>query len=253
MWSLSTPAGSNASLSGAKGEFPSFVPDVPGTYVAQLIVKDAFATSAPATVSISAGSMSITMSPNPLTLGQSIEPLTITISPAAGAQPVSVALSGYDQSVISLASNTVTVPANSSSANVLVAPVTLGNTAITANAPGYQPGSIPVAVTTPAITVTFQNNLNSIAVGQTISATITLSSPAAAPSGTTVTLLDIQDHDAYNVPGLVSLTPSNVLIPPGSTTGTFNVTGVTPGSVEILPGAPGYSRVHIILFAVTPN
>jgi hypothetical protein len=253
MWSLSVPAGSSASLSGANGEFPSFVPDIPGTYVAQLIVKDAFATSLPATVSISAGSSSITMAPNPLSLGQSVEPLTITISPAAGDQPVTVTFSGYDASVITLVSNTVTIPANSNSVNITVAPVTLGNTAITASAPGYQSGTVPVAVTTPTINVAFQNNLTSIAVGQTISATITLSSPAPQPYGTAVTLVDIQDHDAGNVPGLVSFSPSTVFIPAGSTTGTFNLTGVTAGSIEILPGAPGYSRVHIILFEVTAH
>jgi len=134
-----------------------------------------------------------------------------------------------------------------------VAPVTLGNTAKTASAPGYQSASVPVAVTTPTINVTFQNNLTSIAVGQTISATITLSSPAPEPYGTAVTLVDIQDHDSGNVPGLVSFSPSTVLIPAGSTTGTFNLTGVTAGSIEILPGASGYSRVHIILFDVTAH
>lgn len=253
VWSLSVPAGSRASLSGANGEFPSFVPDLPGTYVAQLIVKDAFATSIPATVSISAGSMAITMSPNPLTVGQDQEPLTITLSPGAGSQPINVTLSGYDQSLISLSSDAVTIPANSSSANIMVAPVTLGNTSITASAPGYQSSSVPVNVVTPTITVTFQNNLTSIAVGQTISATVTLSSPAGQPFGTTVTLVDLEDHDAFNMPGLVTFSSPTVVIPPGSTTGTFTLTGARSGSVEILPGSPGYSRVHVILFAVTAN
>jgi hypothetical protein len=253
MWSLSVPAGSNASLRGANGEFPSFVADIPGTYVAQLIVKDAFATSVPATVSISAGSMGITMSPNPLTLGQDPETLTITLSPGAGPEPIDVTLSGYDQSLISLPSNPVTIPANSSSAKITVMPVTLGSTSITASAPGYQSSSIPVNIITPTITVAFQNNLTSIAVGQTISATITLSSPAGQPFGTTVTLVDLQDHDAFNVPGLVTFSSPSVLIPGGSTTGTFTITGAIPGSIEILPGSPGYSRVHVIFFTVTPN
>jgi hypothetical protein len=110
-----------------------------------------------------------------------------------------------------------------------------------------------VAVITPTISVTFQNNATSVAVGQTVGATLTLSSPAPQPYGTTVTLLDLQDTDAYNVPGLVSLSSSTVFIPPGGTSGTFSVTGVTPGSVEIVPGSPGYSRVHVILFAVTEH
>jgi hypothetical protein len=253
IWSLSVPAGSSASLNGANGEFPSFLPDIPGTYVAQLIVKDAFATSIPATVSISAGSMAITMTPNPLTLGQGREPLTITLNPGAGSEPIDVTLSGYDQALISLPSDTVTIPANSSSANVMVTPFTLGHTSLTASAPGYQSSSVSVDIITPTITVTFQNNLTSIALGQTISATITLSSPAPQPYGTTVTLFDIQDHDAFNVPGLVTFSSPNVLIPAGSTTGTFTLTGAEAGSIEILPASPGYSRVHVILFAVTAH
>ena len=72
---------------GANTEFPTFVPDVAGTYVAQLIVKDQFASSIPATVSISAGMMTISLTPSPLNLPNTPEPLTITLSPGAGRQP----------------------------------------------------------------------------------------------------------------------------------------------------------------------
>lgn len=44
-WSLAAPAGSGASLSGASTATPSFVPDVPGTYVATLVVSDGTSTS----------------------------------------------------------------------------------------------------------------------------------------------------------------------------------------------------------------
>ncbi len=142
MWSLSVPGGSTATLAGANAEFPTFVPDMAGTYVAQLIVKDQFASSIPATVSISAGGMTISLTPSPLNLPNTAEPLTITLSPGAGADPVVVTLSGYDAGVISLQSNTVTIPANSSAANVAVNPVRQGNTSITASAPGYQPKTL---------------------------------------------------------------------------------------------------------------
>jgi RHS repeat-associated protein len=50
-WSLTTrPAGSNATLSSASAANPTFVADVPGSYVAQLIVADATLQSVPATV-----------------------------------------------------------------------------------------------------------------------------------------------------------------------------------------------------------
>ncbi|MEZ5417241.1 MAG: Calx-beta domain-containing protein [Vicinamibacterales bacterium] len=52
-WSLlSRPAGSAAVLTGADTAGPSFVPDAPGTYVAQLVVNDGFVDSAPDTVSV---------------------------------------------------------------------------------------------------------------------------------------------------------------------------------------------------------
>ena len=52
-WSLSRPAGSGAVLSDATVPSPGFVADVPGSYVAQLIVSDGLVDSAPDTVTIS--------------------------------------------------------------------------------------------------------------------------------------------------------------------------------------------------------
>lgn len=251
MWTLSVPDGSAAVLRGANTAFPTFMPDMPGTYVAQLIVKDQFASSIPATVSIAAGLMTVGMMPNPLTLSNTPVPLTITLSPGSAVNPVTVTLSGYDSKVIWLPSDTVVVPASSAAANIVVTPLTVGNTNITANAPGYQPSNASVAVSGATISVAFDNNATSVAVTQSIGATITLSGPAP-PGGTTVTLVDIQDHDAGNVPGLVSFTPTAVVVPGGSTTGRFTMTGALVGPVEILPGATGYARVQVIPFTVTP-
>lgn len=52
-WSLTKPPGSTATLSETTDFSTGFVPDVPGTYVAQLIVNDGAADSAPDTVVIS--------------------------------------------------------------------------------------------------------------------------------------------------------------------------------------------------------
>lgn len=250
MWSLSIPGGSTATLVGANTEFPTFVPDVTGTYVAQLIVKDQFASSIPATVSISAGGMTISLTPSPLNLPNTPEPLTITLNPGAGANPVAVTLSGYDTGVISLPSNTITIPVGSSAANVAVNPLTQGSTSITASAPGYQPNSVSVVVAIPTLAVTFDNNATSVALGQTVGGTITLSAPAPQPFGSSVTLVDVQDHDSGNVPGLVTFNTPIVLIPPGSTTGRFTLTGAQVGSIEIQVGSPGYARLNFIVFHV---
>ncbi len=52
-WSLlKVPVGSTATLSAPDAVIPAFVADLPGTYVAQLIVSDGVLSSAPATVTI---------------------------------------------------------------------------------------------------------------------------------------------------------------------------------------------------------
>jgi len=54
-WTLSSvPPGSTAALSAANTVSPTFVPDVPGTYVATLVVNDGTVNSPPATVTITA-------------------------------------------------------------------------------------------------------------------------------------------------------------------------------------------------------
>jgi hypothetical protein len=54
-WTLSKPAGSTATLTGATTVSPTFVADVAGTYVATLIVNDGQMDSDPATLVITAG------------------------------------------------------------------------------------------------------------------------------------------------------------------------------------------------------
>ena len=54
-WAIvSSPAGSNAILNGINTSTPSFIPDMPGLYIVQLIVNDGVLDSAPATVDVTA-------------------------------------------------------------------------------------------------------------------------------------------------------------------------------------------------------
>ncbi len=63
-WSFSSvPAGSGAALSDPTAEMPTFVIDLPGTYVVQLIVNDGTVSSAPDTVSISTDNSAPTANP----------------------------------------------------------------------------------------------------------------------------------------------------------------------------------------------
>jgi hypothetical protein len=232
---LNIPGSSVATLTGAKTKNPTFVADAAGTYVVQLIVSDPFTSSNPATVTITAGVMTISLSPSPLNLVNSPVPLTITLSPGAGANPVVVGLSGFNPNVISIPSPTVTVPANSSGVNVTVTPLTAGSTQIIANAGGYQPATDTVTVATASISVALNNNATAIGLTRTLSGTITLSS--AAPQGGLSVALS-SDPSAL---GQLSFDPPSVSIPQGAMSGTFTATGLAVGSTTITASASGYT------------
>ena len=228
-WALtSRPASSTATLQGAVTRTPSFLADMPGTYVAQLIVNDGFTNSNPSTVTITASTQKVTLTPNPLNLQSSAKTLTVTLSTAAGTGGVVVTLSGFDPSVISVPA-TVTVPQNGTVATVMVTPLSSGSTNILATAPGYQPGTTAVTVATPTITVT----LSSTAAGLThsINGTITLNEPA--DTGASIAL-------SSNPAGRVTFDTANVAIPAGGTTGTFKVIGGTLGAATVTAAAGGY-------------
>ena len=195
-------------LLGANTVSPSFVVDLPGPYVVQLIVNDGVQNSAPATVMITAGAAAITLTPNPLNLTLAPQNLTITIGSPAGPGGVTVAFSGYDPAVVSLPANVV-IPQSATSTTVPVTPVAPGDTNVLATASGFQSGTAAVSVNTPGIALT----LNAGAVGLThvIGGTITLSAPA--PVATIVSL-------SANPTGQVTLSPSAVTIAAGATTGT---------------------------------
>ena len=126
-WSFtSRPSGSTAGLSGANTVAPTFIPDVAGTYVLQLIVSDSLTSSnPPATVTITAtGTEAITLTPNPLTIATTTGSgtLTVTLASPAGASGQIVNLVSSNKAAATVPSS-VTIPANATSANVAVTPV----------------------------------------------------------------------------------------------------------------------------------
>ena len=234
-WTLTTkPQGSTSSLSAALSRTPTFFADVAGTYVVQLIVNDGFANSDPATVTITAAPKLINLTPGTLTL-LSIPgvtgTLTLSLSSPAPAGGLTVNLTGFDTSVISLSKTQVTFTEGSSSATIAVTPLSSGVTTILASGGNYQPGTATVTVTTPAITV----SLNAPGVKTTYSTngTVTLSAPAPA-GGVNVAL-------SVSPGGLVSFNPPTVNIAAGSTSGSFSVTGVSEGSGIITGASSGFA------------
>lgn len=71
-WSFSSrPVGSSAALSGASSATPTFIPDLVGTYVAQLVVNDGYANSTPDDVNIAV------ITPEQFAEGQVMESLNL--------------------------------------------------------------------------------------------------------------------------------------------------------------------------------
>src|SRR5207253_6936786 len=140
-----------------------------------------------------------------------------------------VNLSSSDPNIASVPAS-VTVPQNSTTAPVTVTPGNLGSATISASAFGIIPGSAPVNVVAPVISLTLDSDI----VGQTrtINGTITLSAPAP-PSGVTVNV-------AANPGGIVNV-PDTVMVLAGNTTATCPITGIAEGSTLIRASSPGYN------------
>lgn len=133
-WSLlSVPPGSTSTLANAAAAVTTFTPDVPGMYVAQLIVHDGFVASTPDTVSIDVRpapprvTISATVpdaseagrAPGTVTVSRSGSrtlPLTVTLR-LAGA-----AVEGVDYEPLGGPVFTVTIPAGQASADVAIVP-----------------------------------------------------------------------------------------------------------------------------------
>jgi hypothetical protein len=257
-WSLtSAPPGSSAALGNPSSISPTFVADVAGTYVVQLIVKDAFGASTPATVSVTAGTggISLTIPGNPSAsfFANTSATLTVTLSPPAGASPVTVALSGFDTSALDVP-NFVTVPANASSANVTLNALALTDrisvtTTIAATAPGYSPGSLAVTITTPTLSLALTGNASSVFIGSSVTGTVTLGSPAP-PAGTIVNLSYTPAPNGAVAFDNQGSSAAVVSIPGNSTTGSFTVFGTAVGTPTISANSSGYSRgtlsVHVM-------
>ncbi len=243
-WTLTTvPPGSIAALTGANTVSPTFVADLLGAYVAQLIVNDGFQDSVPSTVSIQATAPNfITLSPDPLNLVNNPGTLTVSLGSTAGSGGQAIGLSVLDPTVAT-APQTVTIPEGQMSTTATITPVKAGSTSITASASGFRPAFSTINVGQAAITLTLSST--SVGVGNTVTGTVTLNSPASA-SGLSVTL-------SLDKTGFVSVPSTPVSIAGGGTTGTFTVTGGpnVGGPTTITASATGYTSGQASITSVT--
>ena len=230
-WSfMKIPTGSAAKLAMANTATPTFVADVAGMYVVQLIVNDGFLNSAPMTTTITAAMTVITLSPSPLTLVTGPANLTVMLSaaayPAAG-QVINLSSSNPSAATVPA---TITVPQGATSATVTVSPGgALGSTTISASAPGLTTGTAMVISNVSQIILP-----TGVTVGPNATAyfQVTLATPSV--NGTFVSL-------SSSNPSVVTVNPTNILIPAGSTTPSRppQLTGVAFGTATITASANG--------------
>jgi hypothetical protein len=129
-WSLTTrPAGSAATLSNTASVSPSFVADLPGTYLAQLIVNDGSADSAPDTVTITARQPLVSVVATDATASEApVDSGLFTLSrlgPSSNDLVLFFTMSGTatEGADYGALPGSVTIPAGSSSATVSLTPI----------------------------------------------------------------------------------------------------------------------------------
>ena len=233
-WSLtSIPPGSTASLTNATSAHPSFVADVSGTYIAQLIVNDNVQDSAPKTVTITAANgQSITINLNSstsltfATVGGSVH-----TSVPAGTAGIPVTL-GSDNTAAATVPGSVTVLSGTQDVSFTVTTGSgTGMATITGSSAGFVSGSSGLTVNARGGSVTLFQPL--IGAGRSFGGTITLNDPAPTNGATLTPSTD--NAAAATVSG-------SAVINAGQTTGNFTVTGgSTAGTAHIGVSTAGYS------------
>jgi hypothetical protein len=149
-WTLmAKPQGSTAALTSPTTVSPTFVADLAGPYVVQLIVDNTFQKSNPVTVTITAVPQPvITITPNPLNVVLGTPgTLTVTLSAPAGGSGQVVNLANTNSGAATVPTS-VTVSATQTTATVTVTPVAAGSATITGSATGFVSGSATVNVAT---------------------------------------------------------------------------------------------------------
>lgn len=250
-WSFTTrPAGSNATLPVGSTATPSFVADVAGAYVAQLIVNNGFTSSNPATVMITASAGG----PPPSGGGDILLPANVTVPPGQNAQfqvtltrpapggGVFIALSTSDPSKATIAPAFIIIQQGNviPSRPPVVTGVNAGSATITATAFGLNPTSQLLQVgTPPATAMNFSPATLTIPANTTQNLTLNLTPP---PGGTIAVTLNSSNG------GVIAVTPS-INVVANTTTVSIPVTSAGAGTATITASAPGYPAASAIVTA----
>jgi trimeric autotransporter adhesin len=171
---------------------------------------------------------SLSISPSTLTIGAGRSAsLTITSSAPAPSGGLTIGLSSSNTAIATLAPS-ITLSAGATSGQVILTSVAIGTATISAQAPGYLSGSMPVSVR--PVSLNFPAGA-AVAPGLSRSVPLTLSDPA--PAGGLVVSLASSNSGVLTV-------PASITVPAGATAANIVVTGVSAGTASVTASANGY-------------
>ena len=245
-WSLiSKPLNSTVALSSTLIANPTFVADLPGSYVAQLITKNNFLSSAPSTVTITTTDTApvANAGPNQSVIVGTLVKLDGSGSSDADNDPITTyawsLTSRPNGSTATLSSaNTVAPTFTADVAGAYVAQLIVSDKFASSN-----PATVMVtAALTPMITLT-PNPLN-----LTKNGTGTLTMTLSAPAGQGGQIVNLSSSNTS-----VATVPFNATIPAGSTGTNVTITSGNTGGSTISASSPGFGAATVAVNVVTPT
>ncbi|MDQ6740936.1 MAG: PKD domain-containing protein, partial [Actinomycetota bacterium] len=251
-WTLTTkPMGSTATLAGANVATPTFFSDLPGIYIAQLIVNNGFVSSAPSTVTITTTNTPpvANAGPNQNVPAGSTVKLDGSGSKDADQDPLTYSWSFLSRPTGSgatlTAADTVSPVFTADLAGTYVLQLIVND----GFANSLSPSTVTITAAVNSAIALTPNPLNLSTAGP---GTLMVTLPAVA--GANGQVVNLVSGDAS-----VASVPANVTIPSGSTGANVTVTPGAIGSTTILATAsgfqPGNAAVNVIAAGITlsPN
>jgi hypothetical protein len=258
VWALTTrPAGSAAFLAGHTTTRPTFTPDLPGDYVAQLTVNDGFVNSPPDTVLLRAAAAPIVtiVASDPAAAEAGLDPGAFTVTRAGDTSADVIVLftvggsATPDVDYVAIPQS-VTLLAGQPSAQVVVTPVADSifegpETVVAALVPNpeYALGLQTTATVTiageqmPTMTLSLVGS-PVVGVGKDVLLQTLLSQPA--PAGGVMVTITSDDTTKLTVGP-----PATAAIPAGSSAGLVTLNGIGRGMTTVRGTATGYSDASL--------
>jgi hypothetical protein len=186
-------------------------------------------TTGTVTTTATAAQVSLGMIPN--VAPAQMQSLALSLPTAAPPGGTTVTFTIANTSIATVTqSSFIPAGAQTPAANPQVTGVLIGNTTVTANAPGYAPAVRPVVVT---VTASFNPATTNINLATATNTSLVISAPAP-PGGIAFTLSS--DNPA------IATVPSTITVPAGATSVPIAITGVSGGSTTIHANSPGITQ-----------